>query len=68
MPGQRLTCSIGVAAGHHGELEPEHVIERADAALYKAKRGGRNRVVVDDDMASAGQPALTALRLVASAV
>jgi diguanylate cyclase (GGDEF)-like protein len=68
MPGQRLTCSIGVAAGHHGELEPEHVIERADAALYKAKRGGRNRVVVDDDMAGVGQPALKALRLVASAV
>jgi diguanylate cyclase (GGDEF)-like protein len=67
MPGQRLTCSIGVATAHHGELEPEHVIERADAALYKAKRGGRNRVVVDDDMAGVGQPA-KALRLVASAV
>jgi diguanylate cyclase len=65
-PGERLTCSIGVAIARDGELEPEHVIERADTALYKAKRGGRNRVVVDE---AEGAPiAVTpSLRLVASA-
>jgi len=65
-PGERLTCSIGVAIARDGELEPEHVIERADTALYKAKRGGRNRVVVDE---AEGAPIAVkpSLRLVASA-
>ena len=64
-PGERLTCSIGVATARAGELEPEHLIERADAALYTAKREGRNRVVVDESAAApiAGKPSL---RLVAS--
>jgi len=66
-PGERLTCSIGVAVAGDGELEPEHLIERADAALYQAKRGGRNRVVVDE--AETPPPAAKPpLRLVASAV
>jgi two-component system cell cycle response regulator len=39
-----LTCSIGVAEFGAGET-PERFIERADAALYRAKQGGRNRVV-----------------------
>ena len=51
-PGERLTCSIGVATARAGELEPEHLIERADAALYTAKREGRNRVVVDESAAA----------------
>jgi diguanylate cyclase (GGDEF)-like protein len=63
-PGERVTCSIGVAAAREGELEPEGVIARADAALYEAKRGGRNRVVVDGG--GAVEPAIKSLRLVAS--
>ena len=42
----RVTLSIGVA-----EYEPQETIEqvcaRADTALYRAKRAGRNRVVID---------------------
>jgi diguanylate cyclase (GGDEF)-like protein len=63
-PGERVTCSIGVAAAREGELEPEDVIARADAALYEAKRGGRNRVVVDGN--GTAEPGIKSLRLVAS--
>ncbi|MDH5785522.1 MAG: GGDEF domain-containing protein [Chromatiales bacterium] len=40
----QITVSIGVAE-REGELrEPEAVIKEADKALYRAKKGGRNRV------------------------
>ncbi len=38
--------SIGVAAWHAGESTARWYA-RADAALYQAKRSGRNRVAVD---------------------
>jgi PleD family two-component response regulator len=40
----RMTLSIGVAEWSAGDT-PESLRERADAALYEAKRLGRNRVV-----------------------
>jgi diguanylate cyclase (GGDEF)-like protein len=43
-----ITVSIGVAEPEVGGAEPEDVIRAADQALYRAKRGGRNRVVVAD--------------------
>jgi diguanylate cyclase (GGDEF)-like protein len=42
----RLTCSIGVAASDTLGVWGEHLIARADAAVYAAKRAGRNRVQV----------------------
>ena len=44
----QLTASIGVA-GHDGHPDYERLMARADAAMYAAKRNGRNRVVVASD-------------------
>lgn len=38
-----VTCSFGVAEYAKGE-SLERLIDRADASLYQAKHGGRNRV------------------------
>jgi diguanylate cyclase (GGDEF)-like protein len=43
--GLHVTTSIGVAGiRESGASAPMQLIERADAALYEAKRAGRNRV------------------------
>ncbi|TWI02697.1 diguanylate cyclase (GGDEF)-like protein [Luteimonas cucumeris] len=42
----KLTASVGVASRWPHEHEPNETIERADKALYAAKRTGRNRVSV----------------------
>ncbi|HEY0661395.1 MAG TPA: sensor domain-containing diguanylate cyclase [Lysobacter sp.] len=44
----KVTVSVGVAAGDPIHDKPEQVFDRADQALYRAKAGGRDRVVVDD--------------------
>jgi diguanylate cyclase len=41
-PGLNATFSVGLAQARPGE-SLEHLIERADQALYHAKHGGRNR-------------------------
>jgi two-component system, cell cycle response regulator len=44
--GIEVTISIGIAALAAGDT-PASVLKRADQALYRAKRDGRNRVVPD---------------------
>lgn len=54
-----VTASLGVTALRAGE-EPSAAIGRGDALMYRAKRGGRDRVAVDGDPepdAAAGAPA-----------
>lgn len=49
--GPRFTASYGVAASGDG-APLEELISRADAALYEAKRSGRDRVVVASSLGS----------------
>ncbi|MDD5388241.1 MAG: diguanylate cyclase [Gallionellaceae bacterium] len=41
-----FTISIGVTEFNAGDDHPDHVLARADTALYRAKENGRNRVDV----------------------
>jgi len=41
----QMTVSIGCASAHGEEEQPESLLKRADEALYRAKRAGRNQVV-----------------------
>ena len=43
----QATISVGIAAMRSVEDRPGDIIRRADEALYRAKRQGRNRVVAD---------------------
>jgi diguanylate cyclase (GGDEF)-like protein len=51
-PPIALTCSIGVATSDMLGVWGEHLIAQADAAVYAAKRSGRNRVQVAVPMAA----------------
>lgn len=45
-----VTASFGVASvNHESDKSPSSILERADAALYRAKNGGRNKVVGEDN-------------------
>lgn len=69
--GIEVTISCGVAASRAGEpFNYETVFERADKALYAAKRGGRNRVCTAEaqgagDQSQPGDAAGPALGLAA---
>jgi len=42
-----VTVSIGMAQRLAGDTDADTILKRADQALYRAKRDGRNRVVLD---------------------
>ncbi|WP_424814614.1 GGDEF domain-containing protein [Roseococcus sp. YIM B11640] len=49
----RITVSMGLAWAEAGEA-PARLAARADAALYAAKRGGRNRLLTDPALPEGG--------------
>src|SRR5690606_23725532 len=44
LPDTRITASIGMAPARSTHATVEHWIDEADAALYRAKRAGRDRI------------------------
>ncbi len=44
-----VTLSIGIAYDETGQSRPEALVRDADAAMYRAKAGGRDRTEVFDD-------------------
>ncbi len=63
-PGEQ-TFSAGVALWEHG-TDPAEAIAQADAALYRAKRSGRNQVLAAEDIDAGTLP--TPLRMLRSVV
>ena len=53
--GLHVTASLGVEAFSATACSPALMMDRADQALYRAKRGGRNQVVVYSDSADAAE-------------
>ena len=47
----RITASLGVASCRESAGDVEGLIAAADAALYRAKRAGKNRVEIAPDRA-----------------
>jgi diguanylate cyclase (GGDEF)-like protein len=45
----RVTASVGIATAEHGPCSREDLIKRADRALFRAKSGGGNRAMCDDE-------------------
>lgn len=50
-----ITVSVGVAALPNDGTNEKELLQAADAALYRAKREGRDRVVVADPVVTAAQ-------------
>jgi diguanylate cyclase (GGDEF)-like protein len=49
-----LTVSVGCASRLTGAMTPDDLLQASDAALYRAKKAGRNRVVSADEASPAG--------------
>ena len=50
-----VTVSIGVTVLQSGDQQFSHLLRRADQAMYAAKAGGRNLVMLDGGSAVTGK-------------
>jgi two-component system, cell cycle response regulator len=57
-----VTVSIGCAGADGDDEKPENLLRRSDEALYRAKRDGRNRVVMAERAPTPQSPPLAAAR------
>lgn len=57
-----VTASLGVATWPIDGMTKQDIIGRADAALYQAKQGGRNRVILSSEVVK-GQTSLIGMEL-----
>jgi two-component system cell cycle response regulator len=57
----RVTASLGLATWPLQAQNREELLERADSALYEAKRKGRNRVAVYRDRSTVSEPPRAAM-------
>ncbi|HEY8772502.1 MAG TPA: diguanylate cyclase [Candidatus Limnocylindria bacterium] len=68
----QLTISIGVAGDVGAQLQPDRLVDQADAAMYAAKSLGRNRTyryrAVDDDATVRRAPISAERRAAATAI
>ena len=46
-PNGKLTISMGIATFPNDAMAPDDLVKKADTRLYRAKKAGRNRVVVE---------------------
>ena len=58
--GINVSVSIGIATAGPEDTTPDDLLRRADAAMYRAKAGGRNRVETDQGHPADLSPARTA--------
>lgn len=54
--GARLTISAGVCSSSHAACSARELMENADAALFTAKRAGKDRAIVYEDRAAEPKP------------
>ena len=52
--GRAVTMSVGVTGAHPGKVSDTDLVRSADAAVYRAKSLGRNRVVATAAASTAG--------------
>ena len=48
--GLDISISVGLADRSSGAMDPQHLLDQADQALYAAKRNGRNQVVCFENL------------------
>jgi diguanylate cyclase (GGDEF)-like protein len=63
LPALQVTVSVGVSDSTLGAPTLDGLLDQADTALYRAKRGGRNRIRIHDPEAAAAATKAAATRV-----